>query len=328
MKKIFALMLAGAIFVGTPGLVNAETQLIKSPDSKSYEEGYNEGKNEGYNQGKSEGYNEGKSEGYNEGKSEGYNQGKSEGYNQGKSDGASQGKSEGYSQGKFDGYNQGRNDGYAQGKDYGEVKGKVEVYESTVIPQMNQRVTDLQNQVNRLYDKIIELSQKETKVQITVKTSGGSNNKKPKVVVKTLGSSSGNNSPSEPPFLHTVLNAPGLNCTTPVGQGGKLVICGKPTRATFTMRETTSGKVSSAQVLAAGIGGKVKNVVETYAPGVRFSKAQVDFKVYGCQNGDIYKVYQMGGNGTWQEVQVDEVREGHVICTVYKTGTFAFIKMN
>lgn len=164
--------------------------------------------------------------------------------------------------------------------------------------------------------------------KITVKSNG---NKTPKVKISGGGSGNGgggNVSVSEPPFVHTVTRAPGLDCPIAVGQGGKLVICGVKTRATFVMRETTSGKVASAKVLAAQVGGSVKNVVETYAPGVRFSKAQVDFKVYGAHDGDIYKVYQLGPNGTWQEVQVDETREGHVICTVYKAGTFAFIKMN
>ncbi len=163
--------------------------------------------------------------------------------------------------------------------------------------------------------------------KITVKSSG---DKTPKVVIKKEGSSSGgsNVSVAEPPYINTVLKAPGLDCVVPVGQGGKLVICGCKTRATFVMRETTSAKVSSAKILAAQIGGVVKNVVETYAPGVRFGSCQVDFKVYGCKTGDQYKVYQMGANGTWQEVKVDEIRDGHIICTVYKTGTFAFIKMN
>ncbi len=165
--------------------------------------------------------------------------------------------------------------------------------------------------------------------KITVKSNG---KKKAKVTINSGGSGGSNNggtvSVAEPPFVHTVTRAPGLDCVTAVGQGGKLVICGVKTRATFVMRETTSGKVASAKILAAQVGGCVRNVVETYAPGVRFSKAQVDFKVYGAHNGDIYKVYQMGPNGTWQEVQVDETREGHVICTVYRAGTFAFIKMN
>ncbi len=163
--------------------------------------------------------------------------------------------------------------------------------------------------------------------KITVKSTG---DKKPKVVIKKQGSSSGGTAVSvaEPPYINTVTKAPGLDCVVPVGQGGKLVIGGCKTRATFVMRETTSAKVSSAKILAAQIGGVVKNVVETYAPGVRFGSCQVDFKVYGCKTGDLYKVYQMGANGTWQEVKVDEIRDGHIICTVYKTGTFAFIKMN
>ncbi len=163
--------------------------------------------------------------------------------------------------------------------------------------------------------------------KITVKNSGDK-----KSTVKVGKSSSGGGvtllSPVEKPYVHTVTSAPGLDDVIAVGQGGKLVLNGKTTRATFVMRETTSGTVSSAKVLAAQVGGTVKNVVETYAPGVRFSKCQVDFKVYGCKSGDSYKVYQMGANGTWQEVQVDDIHDGHIVCTVYKTGTFAFVKMN
>ncbi|WP_155829426.1 hypothetical protein [Butyrivibrio sp. XPD2002] len=193
------------------------------------------------------------------------------------------------------------------------------------IADLNRDVTELSGMVRELYKKLDE----KTKVEVTVKYKKGSDSK-PKVTVKSVGSSSGgggNNTP-QPTYVNTVLNAPGLDKVCPVGQGGKLIINGVKTRATFVMSETTSGKVASAKILAAGIGGTVKNVVETYAPGVRFSKAQVNFNVYCAKNGDIYKVYQMGPNGTWQEVQVDEVREGHVICTVYKAGTFAFIKMN
>ena len=162
--------------------------------------------------------------------------------------------------------------------------------------------------------------------KITIKVTGNTA-KTPKV---TIGGGSGSKkvTVSEPPFVNTVLKAPGLDNVIPVGQGGKLVIGGTKTRATFVMRESTTGKVNSAKVLAAQVGGSVKYVVETYAPGVRFSKCQVDFKVYGCKNGDVYKVYQLNSKGTWNEVQVDEVREGHVICTVSKAGTFAFIKMN
>ncbi len=164
--------------------------------------------------------------------------------------------------------------------------------------------------------------------KITVKTSGSSK-KTPKITITNGGSSGGGKvSVAEGPFYNTISKAPGLDGVIPVGQGGKLVIGGVKTRATFVMRETTPGNVSSAKTLAASIGGSVKNVVETYARGVRFSTCQVDFKVYGCKNGDIYRVFQLQSDGTWKEVQVDDIHEGHVICTVNKAGTFAFIKMN
>ena len=185
-------------------------------------------------------------------------------------------------------------------------------------------ISDLKGQIKDLYNKVYDLAKKQSNVKVTVVVKGDKNAK----VKKSVSTSNTGYSPASEPFINTVTRAPGLDCVIPVGQGGKLIICGKKTRATFVMRETTSGKVDSAKVLAAQIGGSVKNVVETYAPGVRFSTAQVDFKVYGAHDGDIYRVYQLVSKGNWQEVQVDEVREGHVICTVNKAGTFAFIKMN
>ena len=185
-------------------------------------------------------------------------------------------------------------------------------------------ITGLKGQIQDLYNKVYELAKKQSNVKVTVTVKGDGKAK----VKKTVSTSNTGYSPASEPFINTVTKAPGLDCVIPVGQGGKLVICGKTTRATFVMRETTSGKVDSAKVLAAQLGGSVKNVVETYAPGVRFSTAQVDFKVYGCHDGDIYRVYQLGANGTWNEVPVNDIHEGHVICTVNKAGTFAFIKMN
>jgi len=166
--------------------------------------------------------------------------------------------------------------------------------------------------------------------KITITNSNGSSKKNPKVTITGGGSSGGGSKVSitEGPFFNTISKAPGLDNVIPVGQGGKLVIGGVKTRATFVMRETNSGTVSSAKTLAAQIGGSVKNVVETYARGVRFSTCQVDFKVYGCKNGDVYRVFQLMSDGTWKEVQVDDIHEGHVVCTVNKAGTFAFIKMN
>lgn len=302
MKRILALMLAGAIIITTPSAAIAAGNKIESPYAQGFKDGYDKGQTAG--------------------DATGYNRGNKDGFKDGYDKGKEMGDISGYNRGEDAGYNK----GYQTGKELGEAKGKVDVYENVVIPQMDRRIADLQTQVNKLYDKVIEMSNKQTNITVTVKANG--NNKKPKVTVKKVLASNSGNSVSEAPFVHTVLNAPGLGCTTPVGQGGKLILNGKPTRATFTMRESTSGKVSSAQVLAAGIGGKVKNVVETYAPGVRFSTAQVDFKVYGALNGDIYRVYQLGPNGTWKEIQVDQVRDGHVVCTVFKAGTFAFIKMN
>lgn len=164
-------------------------------------------------------------------------------------------------------------------------------------------------------------------IRITVK--GDGTKKIPRVIINSGGSGNGgsgtvtikNNN-------NTVSFVPGLDCPLTVGQGGKLIINCVKTRAVLSLFETTSGAVSSAKVLAAQVGGTLKSVVDSKAPGVRFSKAQVNFYTPGVQAGDIYKIYQMGANGTWQEIQVDEVRQDHIVATIYKAGTLAFIKMN
>ena len=251
---------------------------------------------------------------YKEGHDDGYKEGKEAGYSEGAYKEGQKNK-QSYEDGYRQGYGAGEKAGYSEGA-YKEAKETNEYLKS--------EIAGLKNQIQDLYNKVYELAKKETNVKVTVTVKGDKNAK----VKKTVTVNNSGYSPASEPFINTVTKAPGLDCVIPVGQGGKLVICGTKTRATFVMRETTSAKVDSAKVLAAQVGGSVKNVVETYAPGVRFSTAQVDFKVYGAHDGDIYRVYQMVSKGNWQEVQVDDVHEGHVICTVNKTGTFAFIKMN
>lgn len=217
-------------------------------------------------------------------------------------------------------------DWYDMGKEVGEYKGRFEESKNHT-KYLETEISGLRTQINDLYKQVIELAKKQSNITVTVKTSSNSK-KKPKVTVKTVPQNTSAPKEITPTFVNTVTNAPGMDSVVPVGQGGKLVIGGVKTRATFVMSETTSAKVESAKSLGNQIGGSVKNVVETYAPGVRFGTCQVDFKVYGCKSGDIYKVYQLGGKGTWNEVQVDDIHDGHVVCTVSRPGTFAFFKMN
>jgi len=162
-------------------------------------------------------------------------------------------------------------------------------------------------------------------IRITVKGNGSA--KVPKVTIKGGGGSSGGVT-VKGNGNNTVSTAPGLDCVQTVGQGGKLIINGCKTKAVLSLFETTSGSVSSAKVLAASLGGTVKNVVNSQAPGVRFSEAQVNFYTPGVNATDIYRVYLLGANGTWEEIPVDEVRKDHIVVRIRKAGTLAFIKMN
>ena len=122
---------------------------------------------------------------------------------------------------------------------------------------------------------------------------------------------------------------PAMDCvvSTPVGQGGKIIINGCLTNATLTVSKADNGEKVSAGGLASNLGARLINVVANKAPGVRFKKMQVVFYMPGVRKGDPIAVYQMNCKGSWDSLEVNEVRDDHVTVTMYRTGTLAFVRL-
>ena len=160
-------------------------------------------------------------------------------------------------------------------------------------------------------------------IKVTVKSNG-----KTKVKIKTGSSSS---SSGGAPTVTIGSN----NTVTPVagktlysiGQGGKVILNGCKSRATFIVSSPTSGKISSAETLAASISGKLLGVVDTSAPGVVFKTARVNFYVGGLTGNENIVVYEYAA-GKWSQIPVAEVRKDHVLVDMTGHGTLAFIQLN
>ncbi len=161
-------------------------------------------------------------------------------------------------------------------------------------------------------------------IKVTVKSDG-----KTKVKVKT-GSSSSSSGGSP-----TVTIGSNNNTVTPVagktlysiGQGGKVILNGCKSRATFLVSSPTSGKISSAETLAASVSGKLLGVVDTSAPGVVFRTARVNFYVGGLTGNENIAVYEYAA-GKWTQIPVAEVRKDHVLVDMTGHGTLAFIQLD
>lgn len=124
---------------------------------------------------------------------------------------------------------------------------------------------------------------------------------------------------------NSIIEVPGLENVTPVGQGGKIVVDGKKTNQTFSLRKPSSTYVTSAKSQAASLGGSVLNVVNIQggiAPG---KTATVNFYMPGVQTGENVQVYRYA-DGQWNSLNVSEVRDDHVVVDMTETGVLAFIQ--
>ena len=109
-------------------------------------------------------------------------------------------------------------------------------------------------------------------------------------------------------------------------QGGKIEINGNRSNVTFTIKVPASGTISSANSLAAKIGGSLVSCVDTSSPGVSFSTAKVNYFVGGVQAGENIAAYQLQGKN-WVQLPVVEVRKDHVVVNMSRHGTIAFIRV-
>lgn len=120
---------------------------------------------------------------------------------------------------------------------------------------------------------------------------------------------------------NAVTEMPGLEETTPVGQGGQVIIDGTLTNNTFAVLKPLLAQVQSAQ--EAGLGGDLLNVVNVKGTA-SFETATVNFYMPGVTAEQNIQVYQLT-DGTWNSVTVSEIREDHVVVDMTSYGVFAFV---
>lgn len=124
---------------------------------------------------------------------------------------------------------------------------------------------------------------------------------------------------------NAVTSTPGLSETTPVAQGGNVIINGQPSNQTFSVKKVLSAHVDSAKAQAATVGGTVLNCVDVDG-SVFFDTATVNFYMPGVVSGQNIQVYHFA-NGTWSPVNVAEIREDHVVVDMTAYGILAFVEI-
>lgn len=125
---------------------------------------------------------------------------------------------------------------------------------------------------------------------------------------------------------NSIIEVPGLKNVTPVGQGEKIVVDGKKTNQTFSLRKPSSAYVTSAKSQAASLGGDVLNVVNVQGGIASGKTASVNFYMPGVQSGENIQVYRYA-KGQWNSLNVSEVRDDHVVVDMTATGVLAFIQV-
>lgn len=117
---------------------------------------------------------------------------------------------------------------------------------------------------------------------------------------------------------NAVVKTPGIENTTPVAQGGNLVIDGRVTGATAMISKVTAAFVDSACAVQ---DGTVLNVVDVQFPA---DEAVVNFYMPGvAEDAGITAMQYV--SGTWVDVEVIEVRADHVVLDLTSNGVVAFI---
>lgn len=125
---------------------------------------------------------------------------------------------------------------------------------------------------------------------------------------------------------NSIIEVPGLKNVTPVGQGDKIIVDGKKTNQTFSLRKPISTYVTSAKSQAASLGGDVLNVVSVQGGIAAGKTATVNFYMPGVQTGENIQVYRYN-KGQWNSLNVSEVRDDHVVVDMTETGVLAFIQV-
>ena len=131
---------------------------------------------------------------------------------------------------------------------------------------------DLQKEIEELIRRINELNN-------AIRAGGG-------------GERGGSNSSQEAAYAkNNVINYGGFV----IGQGGHVEINGGRSNVTFKIAPGNGGQVTSANSLAASVGGALISCISTSSPGVSFANAKVNFYLSGVNVGDNIAVYQLQG---------------------------------
>lgn len=109
-----------------------------------------------------------------------------------------------------------------------------------------------------------------------------------------------------------------------IAQGGGIVVDGVPTNITMSVEKPYLSHVYAAKEYAATLGGSVMTVIKADAPTCMYGTANVNFYAPGVTAGQKIKVCQYAG-GVWNELNVTEIREDHIVVDMTANGTLAFI---
>ncbi len=124
---------------------------------------------------------------------------------------------------------------------------------------------------------------------------------------------------------NSVMELPGLDEVTPVGQGGGVVLDGKVSNVSFSIQKPLLTYVDWAKAQADTIGGKVLNVVDPKSTAV-FETATVNFYMPGVTAEQKIQVFQYVDK-QWVNLNVAEVREDHVVVDMTSLGVTAFVEV-
>ena len=124
---------------------------------------------------------------------------------------------------------------------------------------------------------------------------------------------------------NSVMELPGLDEVTPVGQGGGVVLDGKVSNVSFSIQKPLLTYVNWAKAQADTIGGKVLNVVDPKFTAV-FETATVNFYMPGVTAEQKIQVLQYVDK-QWVNLNVAEVREDHVVVDMTSLGVTAFVEV-
>ena len=124
---------------------------------------------------------------------------------------------------------------------------------------------------------------------------------------------------------NSVMELPGLDEVTPVGQGGGVVLDGKVSNVSFSIQKPLLTYVNWAKAQADTIGGKVLNVVDPKSTAV-FETATVNFYMPGVTAEQKIQVLQYVDK-QWVNLNVAEVREDHVVVDMTSLGVTALVEV-